>query len=149
LTSFDGYTREQLRDAYSQAWSKRAAQTLLTPLEAMIAEVIEQHPQYQRLIEDPDGARSYEAGAGGAAGEQNPFLHLGLHLAVREQIAVDRPPGVRELHRALQARHGESHAAEHALMDALREALLLAQRSGTAPDELQYLALGRSLLERR
>jgi hypothetical protein len=149
VTFFDGYTREQLRDAYSQAWSKRVAQTLLTPLEAMIAEVIEQHPQFQRLIEDPDGARAYEPGAGGGAGAQNPFLHMGLHLAVREQIAVDRPPGVRELHRALEARHGESHAAEHELMDALRETLLLAQRNGTAPDELQYLALGRSLLKTR
>jgi hypothetical protein len=25
---------------------------------------------------------------------ENPFLHMGLHLALREQIATDRPAGI-------------------------------------------------------
>jgi hypothetical protein len=72
---------------------------------------------------------------------------MGLHLAVREQVSIDRPPGVRELLRLLQARHGDLHRAEHALMEALGEALWQAQRAGTAPDEGHYLALARRRLE--
>ncbi len=72
---------------------------------------------------------------------------MGLHLAVREQLSIDRPPGVRDLHRQLQARHGDSHGAEHALMEALGEALWQAQRDGLPPDEAQYLALARNRLK--
>ncbi len=82
-----------------------------------------------------------------AGGAENPFLHMGLHLAVREQVSIDRPPGVRELHRRLHARHGDGHRGEHALMDALGETLWQAQRSGRPPDEERYLALARQQLE--
>jgi hypothetical protein len=72
---------------------------------------------------------------------------MGLHLAVRDQVSVDRPPGVRELHRALQVRHGDVHRAEHTLMEALGETLWQAQRAGRPPDEGFYLALARRRLE--
>jgi hypothetical protein len=62
-------------------------------------------------------------------------------------VSVDRPPGVRELHRALQARYGDLHRAEHVLMEALGEVLWQAQRANVAPDEGQYLALARRSLE--
>jgi hypothetical protein len=81
---------------------------------------------------------AFEPGSLGAA--ENPFLHMGLHLAVRDQVSIDRPPGVRELHRLLQTRHGDLHRAEHALMEALGETLWLAQRSGRPPDVEHYLA---------
>jgi hypothetical protein len=62
-------------------------------------------------------------------------------------VSIDRPPGVRELHRALQARYGDLHLAEHVLMEALGQVLWQAQRAGRAPDEGQYLALARRSLE--
>ncbi|WP_204318325.1 DUF1841 family protein [Serratia marcescens] len=34
-------------------------------------------------------------------GETNPFLHMGLHLAVREQVATDRPQGIRTVYTKL------------------------------------------------
>jgi hypothetical protein len=131
---FGSYTRDQLRQVYSDAWRKQIAGSPLTPLEAMIADVIGLHPEYQPAIQDADAATSTE----------NPFLHLGLHMAVREQLSIDRPPGVRELHRSLQARYGDVHGAEHALMDALAETLWEAQRAGRAPDEGNYLELART-----
>jgi len=36
---------------------------------------------------------------------------MGLHLAVREQLSIDRPPGIRELHRQLQAPARDWHGA--------------------------------------
>jgi hypothetical protein len=71
---------------------------------------------------------------------------MGLHIAIREQLAIDRPPGIRALHSQLQARYGDIHGAEHHLMEALGQALWQAQRDGRAPDESQYLALAREPL---
>jgi hypothetical protein len=51
------------------------------------------------------------------------------------------------LHRQLQARSGDAHLAEHALMEALGEELYTAQRSGQSPDEKRYLARARRHLE--
>jgi hypothetical protein len=144
---FENFSREQLRLAYSQAWTKHLARLPLTPLEALICEAIGAHPEYQEVIGDTDAALSFEQPATGAA--ENPFLHLGLHLAVREQLSIDRPPGVRDLHRQLQSFHGDAHGAEHALMEALAEALWQAQRSGRAPDETGYLGLVRERLARQ
>ena len=142
---FDGYTREQLRLSYAEAWAKHLAGVPLTALEAQIIDVISAHPEYQGVVSDLDTALSFEPGSAGVV--ENPFLHMGLHLAVREQLSIDRPPGVRDLHRQLQARYGDSHGAEHALMEALGETLWHAQRSGLPPDEAQYLALARNRLK--
>ena len=134
-----GQTRDSLRRAYSEAWAKHLQRVPLTPQEAGIADVIGLHPEYQALIADPQAALAFEPGAGDAG--RNPFLHLGLHLAIRDQVAIDRPPGIRELHRQLQGLHGGVHGAEHVLMEALAEILWQAQRDGRAPDEQRYLAL--------
>jgi hypothetical protein len=134
-----------LRQTYADAWRKHLAHSLLTPLEAMITDVIGAHPEYQAIVSDVDAARAFEPSVAAAA--ENPFLHMGLHLAVREQVSIDRPPGVRELHRLLQARYGDLHRGEHALMEALGEALWQAQRAGRPPDEGYYLAAARRHLE--
>jgi uncharacterized protein DUF1841 len=141
---FDGYSRDQLRLAYAQAWGKHLARSPLAPLEAQIADVIEAHPEYQRIVADADTAVGFEQSLGQPA--ENPFLHMGLHLAVREQLSVDRPPGICDLKRQLQTRCGDAHRAEHALMEALGEELWMAQREGRAPDERQYLVLARNRL---
>ena len=141
MSLFDGYSRDQLRLAYSQAWAKHLARSPLAPLEAQIADVIEAHPEYQHVVADADTAVGFEPISGQA--EENPFLHLGLHLAVREQISIDRPAGIRDLLRRLQAHYGDAHRAEHALMESLGEELWTAQRDGRAPDEGQYLVLAR------
>ena len=135
------HTRDQLRQAYSDAWRKQLAGAPLTPLEAMIADVIGLHPEYQAMLQDTEAAPGFEPNAAGC--QENPFLHMGLHMAVREQVSIDRPPGVRELHRRLHARYGGVHGAEHVMMEALAETLWEAQRSGRAPDEAKYLERAR------
>ena len=142
---FDSHSREQLRQTYADAWRKHLAHSPLTPLEAMITDVIGAHPEYQGIVSDTDAAVAFEPSI--SSGAENPFLHMGLHLAVRDQVSIDRPPGVRELLRRLQTRHGDLHHAEHVLMEALGETLWQAQRDGRPPDEAHYLALARRHLE--
>ena len=141
MSATSAWSRGQLRQAYTDAWRKHAGRLPLSSQEAAIADVIALHPEYQALVADAQATLAFEPGAN--AGEQNPFLHMGLHLAVRDQVAIDRPPGIRALHQQLQGLHGGVHGAEHVLMDALGQVLWQAQRDGRPPDEQQYLALAR------
>lgn len=142
---FGTYTRDQLRQSYADAWRKHLARAPLMPLEALIVDVLVLHPEYHALVGNPPAALGFDTPAGGA--QENPFLHMGLHLAVREQISIDRPPGVRALLESLKTRLGGAHEAEHALMESLAETLWEAGRGGRAPDEGRYLELARHRLQ--
>jgi hypothetical protein len=134
---FAGQSREELRRAYLDAWRRSQAGAVLSPLEAQIAAVIAEHPEYHDWLERGETALAEEFGP--ERGRTNPFLHLGMHLAIREQVATDRPPGIRALHAALAMRAGGALEAEHRMMEALGETLWEAQRAGRAPDEQAYL----------
>ena len=141
-----GSDREGMRRTYVDAWSKSRAGQPLEPLGRLLAGIIAEHPEYHALLESPDAlAREFPP----EAGRSNPFLHMGLHVAIREQLATDRPPGLRGLYAALLPRFADAHALEHALMECLAETLWDAQRAGAAPDEARYLARVRRLAERR
>jgi hypothetical protein len=140
---FAGQSREQMRRMYLQAWRKFSDKQPLEPLEAQLAAVIAEHPEYLEWIEAGEAAVAAEFTP--ESGRQNPFLHMGLHLAIREQVATNRPQGIADIHRALSARHGEAHAAEHIMLEALAETLWEAQRANRAPDEQAYLEKLRAL----
>jgi hypothetical protein len=128
--------REALRRMYLEAWQRHRDGLPLEPLQAQIADLIEAHPEYQPLLER--GEDSLHRDWTPAGGETNPFLHLGMHLAIREQVATDRPAGITAIHGRLAAAHG-AHEAEHRMMECLGEALWSAQRAGLPPDESSYL----------
>ncbi|SEP91584.1 protein of unknown function [Ectothiorhodospira magna] len=128
--------REQLREMYCQVWKRARAGEPLSPLERQIAQVIQDHPEYQALLAAPEAALLAEFTP--EQGAVNPFLHMGMHLAIRDQVATDRPVGIRAIFERLQSRLGPLEA-EHAMMDCLGQALWEAQRSGCAPDEAAYL----------
>jgi hypothetical protein len=143
MSIFAGESRAQMRRRYLDAWRKFCAREALGPLEAQLAAVIAEHPEYVGWLESGDEALSAEFTPEG--GRQNPFLHMGLHLAIREQVATDRPAGIAALHAALAARRGDAHAAEHAMIEALAQTLWEAQRSAEAADETLYLERLRRL----
>ncbi|RLK48594.1 uncharacterized protein DUF1841 [Alkalispirillum mobile] len=143
--------REQMRRFYLDAWRKYQAGQVLQPLEAMVGEVVAQHPEYHKLLEQPDKAlqRDYLP----EDGETNPFLHMGMHIALREQVSTDRPAGIRRIHHNLSQALGDPLEAEHLMMEPLAEGLWQAQREGREPDEAGYLRaleqLERRLARRR
>ncbi len=140
---FHDQQREQLRAMYFAAWDKARRGAPLEPLERQLAELIERHPEYHALLARPEVSLEREFTPEG--GQSNPFLHLGLHMALIEQVGTDRPPGIRALWQQLCARHGDDHTAEHAMMEVLAETLWQAQREQRAPDETTYLAALRGL----
>ena len=139
---FANSSRDALRRQYLAAWQRRRDGLPLTPLDAQIADVIELHPEYQPLLQDPE---SLAAEFTVEQGSTNPFLHMGLHLGLREQLATRRPPGIEQVHARLAAKLGGTHEAEHRMIEVLAETLWEAQRAGRAPDEQRYLERLRQL----
>ena len=80
-------------------------------------------------------------------GKTNPFLHMGLHLALRDQIATNRPLGITALFDSLVAKTGDRHTAEHQALDCLAETLWTAQKDNVVPDEQGYLESLQRLAE--
>ena len=143
---FHDQDRASLRRSYQLAWRKRLEGTPMEPLEHQLATVVEQHPEYQPVIAGTVDVleRDYAA----ESGQSNPFLHMGLHLASREQVATNRPAGIAAIHAELTSSMGDAHPAEHRMIECLAEALWLAQRAGLPPDEAAYLEALRRLTRR-
>ncbi|HPF57376.1 MAG TPA: DUF1841 family protein [Candidatus Competibacteraceae bacterium] len=139
-----GNDRDNLRRYYCTVWEKARAGQSLEPLEQLIASVINEHPEYQAVLTDTETALSREYTPEG--GQTNPFLHMGMHIAIQEQLGGNRPAGILAVYQQLCQRIGDTHAAEHAMMECLGEALWEAQRSGHEPDEQVYLERLRRLV---
>ena len=134
--------KDELRRRYVDSWRRRLDNLPLEPLDAQIVDVIELHPEYHALLEDDDClARPFAV----EQGQVNPFLHMGLHLALREQLGTDRPAGIRQEYLRLGRALGNAHVVEHRMIDVLAETLWEAQRAGRAPDEQVYLERLRRL----
>ena len=119
---------------YADAWQKQCDKKPLTPLQAQIAAVVEWHPEYHADIAAGELDKDYTP----EGGQTNPFLHMGMHIALREQAGADRPVGIKSIYQKLLDDKGQ-HEAEHAMMDCLGEALWTGQRNNQAPDEADYL----------
>lgn len=136
-----GTDRTELRRFFLETWRKMQASSPLTPLEDMLAQVITAHPEYQPVLNSEEALdRDWLP----EAGETNPFLHMALHVAVREHLSTNRPAGIVAAFDALCRRLGDTHAAEHAMLECLAEVLWQAQREGRLPDESAYLACVRA-----
>jgi hypothetical protein len=135
-----GQDRNELRRMYASAWRKKCGNSVLSPLEAQIADVIEVHPEYHDAV-----TGDLEQDFAVDDGQTNPFLHMGLHLGIREQVATDRPPGIAAIFQSLADKSGDLHHAEHRMIDCLAETLWEAQRANQAPDESAYIDRLRKL----
>ena len=138
-----GQDRKQLRTMYAEAWRKQCERLPMSPLEAQIAAIIALHPEYHADITSDDLDRDYTPDGG----QTNPFLHMGLHLGIREQVSTNRPPGIANILEVLKAKLGDAHAAEHQMIDCLAETLWEAQNQNRAPDEAKYLERLRHLTQ--
>ena len=130
-------SRNEARRFIVDAWSKFRAGAPLSDLERTVASLVAMHPEYHALV--ADGERHLDRDWIPDGGAVNPFLHLSLHLAVAEQLAIDQPPGIRAEFERLRAARGDEHDALHAVVECLGETMWQAQRLGTGPDAAVYL----------
>jgi len=131
--------RRKLRQQYLDVWMKASNHEQLEPLEQLIADVISDHPEYHPLLSNAEAAVDSEFYP--EHGNTNPFLHMGMHLALREQVATDKPPGITDLTRKMLLRYRDSHIMEHEMMEALGQILWQSQKEHTNPDDKLYMEL--------
>jgi hypothetical protein len=130
-------SQHDVRRFFCDTWRKRHDGLPLTPMEAIAADWIGEHPEYDADLADLQAAldRAYAV----EDGRTNPFLHLAMHLSITEQLAIDQPRGIKQAVDLLAARLGSLHEAQHQAMECLGEMVWASQRSGLPPDGEAYL----------
>ncbi len=138
-----GNDRNQIRQYFITVWQKRLKGENLQALEQIIATVIEEHPEYQPLLVDPD---AIDKDWTPEQGQTNPFLHMGMHISIQEQLGADQPAGIKMLYQQLLQKFGQAHEVEHQMIECLGYVLWQAQSTGNEPDLQEYSACLKKLL---
>ena len=129
--------RNQAREFFFQVWDKCKNRCPLEPIEVIISDVIMQHPEYHIYLDKKEESLSHDFNP--EQGISNPFLHMGMHIALKEQINVNRPEGISSVFNSLIDRLGSVHDVEHKMMECLGQCLWEAQCNNGIPDETKYL----------
>ena len=132
--------RKSQREFLAKSWQKYTSNIPLEPLEEQLVSIIEIHPEYQDLITNIDSEYFPEQG------EVNPFLHINLHLALKDQLSLNQPNGVREVHQKLIYHFKDQHVVEHLMMECIAEMIYLSQKNNTAMDQESYLNCIKGLI---
>lgn len=125
--------RKKQRDFLANSWQKYTSNKPLEPLEQQLVSIIEIHPEYHNLISNIDYEYFPEQS------ETNPFLHINLHLALREQLSINQPKEVKEVYQKLIDQHKDSHIVEHLMMECIAEMIYTSQKNNTNMDQESYL----------
>ncbi len=136
-------TQHDVRRFFCSTWSKLRRGQPLDLMQALAARWIDLHPEYHADLGDEAAALAAVYGVDG--GRENPFLHLGMHLTIDEQVSIDQPSGIRDAVQRLAQRLGSMHAAQHAVMECLGAMIWTSQRSGAPPDGQAYVEAVRRL----
>ncbi len=100
---------------YAQAWQLAQSGQPMSALEQQIAAVVADHPEYHASLSGDTIDKDYTPDGG----QSNPFLHMGLHLAIRDQVSTNRPAGIRDVYQRLTLKTGNEHDAEHQMLECL------------------------------
>ena len=125
--------RKKQREFLANSWQKYTGNKPLEPLEKQLVSIIEILPEYHEIIGYIDCEYVPEQG------QVNPFLHINLHLALRDQLSVNQPKGVKEIHQKLIRLYKDSHAVEHLMMECIAEMIYISQKNNTTMDQESYL----------
>jgi len=142
-----GQDRRQTREVFFRAWQRHRENMPLEGVESLIVAVALRHPEYHALLESP--VRTEDRDYFPESGQTNPFLHMGMHIAIEEQLALDQPNGIRAQYQRLCARLADEHAVQHHIMECLGEWLWRAGHEDTPPSETVYLNCIARLAGRR
>ncbi len=132
-----GNDRSALRKIYFDSWHKYKEKLPLEPLEKRLSEIIAQHPQYHSIFDNPEKYLNYDFAIN--ENETNPFLHLGMHTTILEQVGMNRPNGITDIYQQLMHKWGSSLEVEHQMINVLVDCLWHIQNTGEEFDEQSYL----------
>lgn len=142
---FFSQNRNEIRNFFRDSWKKLVNKQPIEPLEILVGEVVAMHPEYHAMLEAEHADLDHDYLA--EDGQTNPFLHMGMHITLREQCSSNHPEGITEIYKKTLIKSGEQHAAEHIMMDCLAETLWQAQKNGCMPDDQAYLNCLKQLIK--
>ena len=93
--------RNEARDYFFRVWDKQKNKLPLEPIEGIILGLILEHPEYHHYLDDKE--ISYNIDFSPEQNEANPFLHMGMHIALKEQVNSDRPAGINNIFNKIMA----------------------------------------------
>jgi hypothetical protein len=129
-------SRDQSRRFLFDTWRKYRQREMLSAMEDMALEVILLHPEYHAMLDDAE--RYQDKDYLPEMGDTNPFLHMSMHIAIKEQLSIDQPQGIRQRFERLLKNNGDEHAVMHHIMECLAEMIWQAQRNQTEYDASVY-----------
>lgn len=133
--------RSLTREMLAHVWGKTQRGEALAGDEALVAQVLGEHPEFGRHWESAEAA----VAARFDGQEANPFLHVHLHLTVEQQLRGNDPPEAREFCERRTAIGDSAHAIRHRLMGALAEEVERMVRAREPFDEAAYRRRVRKL----
>ncbi|WBF65348.1 MAG: DUF1841 family protein [Candidatus Kinetoplastibacterium crithidii] len=135
---------EQVRFFFIDAWKKfnnPKTQLLLSPIELLAIELIKEHPEYHKVLEDKNAVKKdYNF----RELNHNPFLHLSMHLAVSEQIIIDQPFGIKKAYINLSEKT-DKHKAAHELIKCLETVMYESNIKRHQINQTRYIELIKTI----
>ncbi|CAC9567418.1 hypothetical protein [uncultured Gammaproteobacteria bacterium] len=125
--------RTEQRKFLANAWQKFLDKKVLDPLETQLTQIIEMHPEYHPLINNIQLDYFPEQG------KVNPFLHINLHLSLREQLSINQPTGIKNHYQKILNKVKDPHEAEHRMMDCIAEMVFSSQKNNTPMNHQAYI----------
>ena len=130
-------SQADVRRFFCAVYAKSQSGQAMEALEQLAAQWMDEHPEYHATFADLDQALANMGNSSEA--QDNPFLHLSMHLSISEQCSIDQPPGIRQAVELLTARRGDLHEAHHEVMECLGRRIWESQRAGRPPDGQAYI----------
>jgi hypothetical protein len=131
-------SQADVRRFFCTVYEKSLDGRSLEAIEIIASQWIDEHPEYHVELADLDQALRQMNQAD--PDQENPFLHLSMHLSISEQCSIDQPRGIRQAIELLTSRRNSLHQAHHEAMECLGSMLWESQRAGRAPDGAAYIA---------
>jgi hypothetical protein len=130
-------SQADVRRFFCGVHAKRLAGAPMEAIEQLAGQWMSEHPEYDADFANLDAA--LQSMGTSSDTQENPFLHLSMHLSISEQCSIDQPAGIRQAVELLTARRGDLHAAHHEVMQCLGAMIWESQRSGRPPDGQAYI----------
>lgn len=131
-------SQADVRRFFCGVYAKSRAGQAMEAVELLLSQWIDEHPEFHAELADLDSALLNMKQV--RSEQENPFLHLSMHLSISEQCSIDQPRGIRQAVELLAARRQSLHAAHHEVMDCLGRMVWESQRAGRPPDGEAYIA---------
>lgn len=141
-----GQDRMGIREVFFRAWQDYQQQLPLEGIAKLIVAVVINHPEYHASLENREQYQDKDYTP--EHGETNPFLHMGMHITLEEQITTNSPTGIQHLYQQIRQHTGDEHQAQHQMMDCLGGTLWQAQQDNKQPDEPTYLQCLQKLVKK-